>query len=63
LHPINLQAFPADVGASRTGRTGPVLIGRNTPPVNIIGGYRFPNAPKIDLSGESKTSSDQEVRS
>jgi hypothetical protein len=21
-----------------------------TPPVNIIGGYRFPGAPKIDLS-------------
>jgi hypothetical protein len=26
------------------------LIQRTTPPVNIIGGYKFPNAPKIDLS-------------
>ena len=27
-----------------------VLIGRTTPPVNVIGGYRFPDAPKVDLS-------------
>ena len=27
-----------------------VLIGHTTPPVNVIGGYRFPDAPKVDLS-------------
>jgi len=27
-----------------------VLIGPNDPPVNILGGYRFPGAPVIDLS-------------
>jgi hypothetical protein len=26
------------------------LIKRNTPPVNIIGGYRFPRAKKISLT-------------
>ena len=26
------------------------LIQQDTPPVNILGGYKFPNAPKIDLS-------------
>jgi hypothetical protein len=26
------------------------LIKRKTPPVNVIGGYRFPGAPKIDSS-------------
>ena len=25
-------------------------IKRRTPPVNVVGGYRFPNAPQIDLS-------------
>lgn len=37
LHPINLHPFPADVAASRTGRTGPVLITRTTPPINVVG--------------------------
>jgi hypothetical protein len=27
-----------------------VLIGPNDPPVNILGGYKFPNAPAVDLS-------------
>jgi hypothetical protein len=49
LDPINLRAFPAGAAASRTGRPGLVLITRTTPPVNIIGGYRFPGAPAIDL--------------
>jgi len=26
------------------------LIKPHHPPVNVLGGYRFPNAPKIDLS-------------
>jgi hypothetical protein len=26
------------------------LIGPNDPPVNILGGYKFPNAPVVDLS-------------
>jgi hypothetical protein len=26
------------------------LIGPNDPPVNIVGGYKFPGAPKIDLN-------------
>ena len=49
IHPINLRSFPADIAAARTGRPGPVLITRTTPPVNVIGGYRFPGAPAIDL--------------
>jgi hypothetical protein len=31
----------------RTARKA--LIKRNTPPINIIGGYKFPGAPKVDL--------------
>jgi len=27
-----------------------VLIGPNDPPVNILGGYKFPNAPAVDLN-------------
>jgi hypothetical protein len=27
-----------------------VLIGPNEPPVNVLGGYRFPNTPAVDLS-------------
>ena len=43
--------FPADAAAWRTGRpTRPRgADSRATPPVNIIGGYRFPGAPAIDL--------------
>jgi hypothetical protein len=46
LHPINLQAFPADAAATRTGRPGSTLIGRTASPVNLVGGYKFPNAPR-----------------
>jgi hypothetical protein len=28
------------------------LIGSNDPPVNILGGYKFPNAPDIDLKSD-----------
>jgi hypothetical protein len=35
----------------------PVLIGPHDPPVNIVGGYRFPGAPAIDLSPVSATAS------
>ena len=49
VHPINLRSFPADAAASRTGRPGPVLITRQSAPVNIIGGYKFPGAPAVDL--------------
>jgi hypothetical protein len=48
LHEINLRAHPADAAAWRTGR-GPVLITRQSAPINIIGGYKFPGAPAIDL--------------
>ena len=42
--PINFRNWP-DLPKPRR-----VLIGRTTPPVNVIGGYRFPDAPKVDLS-------------
>ncbi|WP_394568792.1 hypothetical protein [Bradyrhizobium sp. 31Argb] len=50
VHPINLADFPANAAARQTGRRCPVLITRHAPPVNIVGGYRFPGAPKVDLS-------------
>jgi hypothetical protein len=40
---INFQNWPVPVAK-------PTLIKRDTPPVNIIGGYKFPGAPKIRLS-------------
>ena len=49
VHPINLRSFSADTAASRAGRPGPVLITRQSAPVNIIGGYRFPGAPAFVL--------------
>jgi hypothetical protein len=52
IHPLNLQAFPADAVATRTGRPSSTLIGRTTPPANIVGGYKFPGAPTIDLFEE-----------
>jgi hypothetical protein len=51
LHPINLRPHSADSAAMRTGRPGPILFTRTTPPLNIIGGFKFPGAPMIDLSG------------
>jgi hypothetical protein len=35
---------------SRGGNT--TLIKRHHPPVNIVGGYRFPDAPNIDLPSQ-----------
>ena len=32
------------------GNRPSVLIGPNDPPVNILGGFKFPNAPAVDLS-------------
>ena len=49
LDPANLWNLPANAAATRTGRAGPVLITRGTPPVNIVGGCKFPGAPVIDL--------------
>ena len=51
--PINFGNWP-DLPKPRR-----VLIGRTTPPVNVIGGYRFPDAPKVDLSS---THADQAFR-
>jgi hypothetical protein len=59
VHPINLVNFPANVAAARTGRPGPVLITRHTLPVNIVGGYRFPKAPKIDMSDRDPARPDE----
>jgi len=42
--PINFENWPCPP------KPRGVLIGRATPPVNVIGGYRFPDAPKVDLS-------------
>ena len=47
LHPINLQVGP-DV-LPRT-HAAPALFKRTTMPANLVGGYRFPNAPQVDLS-------------
>jgi hypothetical protein len=43
LHPINLTNWPEQP------KPRLVLFQRDAPPVNVIGGYRFPNAPKIKL--------------
>jgi hypothetical protein len=43
VHPINFTNWPELPPR-------PTLIKRTTPPVNVIGGHRFPGAPKIDLS-------------
>jgi hypothetical protein len=51
---LPLEISPAAANAAftkywtRTARR--CLFKRNTPPVNVVGGYRFPNAPEIDLS-------------
>jgi hypothetical protein len=37
------------LAAERYRSTPTPLIGPHDPPVNVLGGYRFPNAPKIDL--------------
>ena len=47
--PINFENWP-DLPKPRL-----VLIGRTTPPVNVIGGFKFPGAPKIDLGNEGQT--------
>jgi hypothetical protein len=44
VDPINFGNWP------ELPKPRKVLIGRTTPPVNVIGGYRFPDAPKVDLS-------------
>jgi hypothetical protein len=30
------------------------LIGRTDPPVNLLGGYRFPNAPDVELTSPAE---------
>ena len=42
--PLNFKNWP-DLPKSHR-----VLIGRTTPPINVIGGYQFPGAPEADLS-------------
>jgi hypothetical protein len=42
LHPTNLRVGPEVLPRTHTG---PLLIKSTTPPVNVIGGYRFPGAP------------------
>jgi hypothetical protein len=46
-----LYSHPADPPQLRHRWPKPrkVVIGRTTPPVNVIGGYRFPGAPEVDL--------------
>jgi hypothetical protein len=55
---INLR-IPLEVPVSKANQAFPkfweqaesrALIQHDTPPVNIVGGYKFPNAPAIDLS-------------
>ena len=43
VDPINFGNWP-ELPPRKT------LIRRTTPSVNVIGGYRFPNAPKVDFS-------------
>ena len=59
LHPVNLRIPPELPTPSRADRgfreyirreSAKALFQRDTPPVNVIGGYRFPGAPQIDLS-------------
>jgi hypothetical protein len=38
------------------------LIGPHDAPVNVIGGYKFPDAPKIDLCPVETESNDPKVR-
>jgi hypothetical protein len=65
VHEINLR-IPAEVPASKADKAFEdywrsarrraarcALTKRHTPPVNIIGGYQFPGAPKVDLSTPS----------
>jgi hypothetical protein len=56
---LHLNALPVDrVTAARINRLNreysrrdsTTLIKRHHPPVNIVGGYRFPDAPNIDVS-------------
>jgi hypothetical protein len=47
VHPANLLCLP-ERPVAKVKRN--VLIQKDTPPVNIIGGYKFPGAPKVDLS-------------
>lgn len=48
IHPLNLQAFPADAAAAQTGRPSSMLFKRNTPPLNVIGGHKFSGAPEVE---------------
>jgi hypothetical protein len=56
---LRLAALPVDrVTAARIDRVNrdysrgdrTTLIKRHHPPVNVVGGYRFPDAPNIDIS-------------
>ena len=61
LHPLNLQIDPTDpkIAASnaanarfwrqaRQAAEREALFQRDTPPLNVIGGFKFPDAPEID---------------
>jgi len=52
---ISRAAFEAwEAGPPKTTPGNTAQIGSTIPPVNIIGGYRFPGAPSIDLAGDDK---------
>jgi hypothetical protein len=63
-HPI-IYAVPPEVPSWKANKkfwleanrravaAGEVLFTRDTPPLNVIGGYKWPNAPAIDLSPPS----------
>jgi hypothetical protein len=65
---INLRITPAEIPTSRANKAFAkywqkakrraarlALIKRKTPPINIVGGYKFPNAPMIDLGPTAAT--------
>ena len=51
------QAISKPCKGTFNDRASP-LIGPQDPPVNILGGYRFPGAPKITLATETETTPD-----
>jgi hypothetical protein len=64
---LRLATLPVDrVRAARIDRVNReywrddsnTLIKRRHPPVNIVGGYRFPDAPNIDISSTAPNSSE-----
>jgi hypothetical protein len=44
-----IPAFPCAPRTKKPLVKPDVMITRTTPPANIVGGYRFPEAPEVDL--------------